>query len=54
MDNLHQTHDHPRFLALLRELDIEVAWTSIEASWLNMIEPNFGVLKRFSLGRQRA
>lgn len=49
IDNLHQTHDHPRFLALLRKLRIEVAFTPTEASWLNLIEPHFGVMKRFTV-----
>lgn len=48
MDNLHDTHDHPRFLALLR-LRITPVWTPTEASWLNLIEARFGVLKRFTL-----
>ncbi|MEW6245286.1 MAG: transposase [Nitrospirota bacterium] len=49
MDNLHNTHDHPRFLALLRRLRIHPVWTPTEASWLNLIEAPFGVLKRFTL-----
>jgi len=49
MDNLHNVHDHPRFLALLRRLRIEPVWTPTEASWLNLIEAQFGVLKRFTL-----
>jgi hypothetical protein len=49
MDNLHQTHDHPRFRGLLRDLSIQAAWTPTEASWLNLIEAQFGVLKRFTL-----
>jgi len=49
MDNLHQLHDHPRFLALLRKLRIHPVWTPTEASWLNLIEAHFGVLKRFTL-----
>lgn len=49
MDNLHQTHDHPRFRALLRKLRIHPVWTPTEASWLNLIEAQFGVLKRFTL-----
>ena len=49
MDNLHQVHDHPRFLALLRKLRIEPVWTPTEASWLNLIEAHFGVLKRFTV-----
>lgn len=46
MDNLHNVHDHPRFLALLRRHRIHPVWTPTEASWLNVIEPQFGVLKR--------
>jgi DDE superfamily endonuclease len=49
MDNLRGTHDHPRFLALLRRLHIQPVWTPTEASWLNLIEAQFGVLKRFTL-----
>jgi hypothetical protein len=49
MDNLHHTHDHPRFLALLRRLRIHPVWTPTDASWLNLIEAQFGVLKRFTL-----
>lgn len=49
LDNLHNVHDHPRFLALLRELRIHPAWTPTEASWLNLIEPHFGVMKRFTV-----
>lgn len=49
MDNLHNTHDHPRFRALLRWLQIHPVWTPTEASWLNLIEPHFGVLKRFTI-----
>jgi len=49
MDNLHRTHDHPRFLALLRRLRIRPVWTPTEASWLNAIEAHFGVLKRATL-----
>jgi len=49
LDNLHQTHDHPRFLALLRQLKIRPVWTPSGASWLNLIEAQFGVLKRFTL-----
>jgi hypothetical protein len=49
MDNLHQTHDHPAFLKLLRKLRIRPVWTPTESSWLNLIEAHFGVLKRFTL-----
>jgi DDE superfamily endonuclease len=49
MDNLHNTHDHPRFLALLRKLRIRPVWTPTESSWLNLIEAHFGVLKRFTV-----
>ena len=49
MDNLHNVHDHPRFLTLLRRLRIEPIWTPTEASWLNLIEAHFGVLKRATL-----
>jgi hypothetical protein len=49
LDNLHNVHDHPRFLALLRRLHIRPVWTPTEASWFNLIEAQFGVLKRFTL-----
>jgi DDE superfamily endonuclease len=49
MDNLHNVHDHPRFLKLLRRLWIQPVLTPTEASWLNLIEAQFGVLKRFTL-----
>ena len=49
MDNLHQTHDHPSFRRLLRTLRIQPVWTPTEASWLNLIEAHFGVLKRHTM-----
>jgi DDE superfamily endonuclease len=49
MDNLRNVHDHPRFLTLLRRLRIQPVPTPTEASWLNLIEAQFGVLKRFTL-----
>lgn len=49
LDNLHGTPDHPRFLALLRRLHIHPLWTPTEASWLNLMEAQFGVLKRLTL-----
>jgi DDE superfamily endonuclease len=49
MDNLHNIHDHPRFLALLRRLHVQPVWTPTEASWLNAIEAHFGVTKRATL-----
>ncbi|PYV19464.1 MAG: hypothetical protein DMG21_01545 [Acidobacteria bacterium] len=49
LDNLHNVHDHPRFLTLLRHLRIPPVWTPTEASWINLIEAQFGVLKRFTL-----
>ena len=49
MDNLHQTHDHPSFRRLLRKLRISPVWTPTQSSWLNLIEAQFGVLKRFTL-----
>jgi hypothetical protein len=49
MDNLRSVHDHPRFLALLHQLRSEPVWTPTEASWLNSIDAQFGVLKRFTL-----
>jgi hypothetical protein len=49
LDNLHNVHDHPRFLTLLRRLRIHPVWTPTEASWLNLIEVQFGILKRFTV-----
>ena len=46
IDGLHQVHDHPRFLALCRKLRITLVFTPTEASFLNPIEPHFGVLGR--------
>lgn len=46
LDNLPNVHDHPRFLALLRRLHITPVFTPTNASWLNLIEPQFGVLQR--------
>src|SRR5215831_1508180 len=41
--------NHPEFLATLKKLRIHPAWTPTEASWLNLIEAQFGVLKKFTL-----
>lgn len=49
LDGLHNTHDHPRFRALCRELGITLVFTPTEASWLNLIEPHFGALRRATL-----
>ena len=49
MDNLHNVHDHPTVLALMRKLHIHPVWTPTDASWLNLIEAQFGVLKRFTV-----
>lgn len=49
LDNLHMVHDHPRFLSLLKQLHIHPVWTPTQASWLNLIEAQFGVLKRFTM-----
>jgi hypothetical protein len=49
LDNLPHVHDHPRFLRLLRQLRITPVYTPTEASWLDLIEPQFGVTKRFTL-----
>ncbi len=48
-DNLRLVHDHPRFLSLLKKLHIHPVWTPTQASWLNLIEAQFGVLKKFTL-----
>src|SRR5215472_9735066 len=44
LGHLAHVHDHPRFLALLRRLHIHPVWTPTEASWINLIEAQFGVL----------
>ena len=49
LDNLRNVHDNPRLLALARRLRITLVFTPTEASWLNAIEPHFGVLKRATL-----
>ncbi len=49
LDNLPHVHDHPHFLALLRHLRITPIYTPTAASWLNLIEAQFGVTKRFTL-----
>lgn len=49
LDNLRNIHDHPRFLAFLRRLRIRPVFTPTQASWLNLIEAHFGVLRRFTL-----
>jgi len=49
LDNLHNVHDHPTVLALMRKLHIHPVWTPTEASWLNLIEAQFGILKRFTV-----
>ncbi len=49
LDNLPHVHDHPRFLRLLARLHITPIYTPTNASWLNLIEAQFGVTKRFTL-----
>jgi hypothetical protein len=49
LDNLHNVHDHPRFLGGLRRLRITPVFIPTDASWLNLIEAQFGVLRRFTL-----
>ncbi len=49
LDNLRRVHDNPRLLALLRRLHITPVWTPTNASWLNLIEAQFGALKRATL-----
>ena len=49
MDNLPNVHDNPRFLQFLRQLRIVPVFTPTNASWLNLIEAQFGVTKRFTL-----
>lgn len=46
IDGLHQVHDHPRFLAICKQLRITLVFTPTEGSWMNPIEPHFGVLGR--------
>ena len=49
LDNLRRVHDNLRLLALLRRLYITPVWTPTNASWLNLIEAQFGALKRATL-----
>jgi hypothetical protein len=49
LDNLPHVHDYPRFLRLLHRLRLTPVYTPTDASWLNLIEPQFGLLKRFAL-----
>ena len=49
MDNLPHVHDHPRLLRLLTRLHMTPLFTPTNASWLNLIEPQFGVMKRAAL-----
>lgn len=49
LDNLRNVHDHPKVLALMHRLRIHPVWTPTEASWLNLIEAHFGVLRRFTV-----
>jgi transposase len=49
LDNLPHVHDHPRFLQLLHRLRIHPVFTPTDASWLNLIEAQFGVMKRAAL-----
>lgn len=49
LDNLHNVHDHPRFLRGLRRLRITPVFVPTDASWLNLIEAQFGVLRRCTL-----
>lgn len=49
MDNLPHVHDHPRLLRLLDQLHITPVFTPTNASWLNLIEAQFGVMKRAAL-----
>ena len=49
LDNLRHVHDSPRLLRLLRRLHITPVWTPTNASWLNLIEAQFGALKRATL-----
>jgi transposase len=49
MDNLRRVHDHPDFRRHLRRLRITPVYIPTNASWLNLIEAQFGVLRRFTL-----
>ena len=49
LDNLPNVHDNPRFLRFLARLRIHPVFTPTDASWLNLIEAQFGVTKRFTL-----
>jgi hypothetical protein len=54
LDNLHNVHDHPRLLAHLRRLRITPVFIPTGASWLNLIEAQFGVLRRRTLAHTDA
>jgi DDE superfamily endonuclease len=49
LDNLPHVHDHPHFRRLLDRLRITPVYTPTDASWLSLIERQFGVTKRFTL-----
>ena len=42
LDNLHNVHDHPRFLTLLKKLHIQPVWTPTESSWLSSLLATLG------------
>jgi hypothetical protein len=48
MDNLN-THRHPVLRAFYRTHRITVVPTPTYASWLNLIEPHLGAMRRFTL-----
>jgi len=48
LDKLHDIHDHPRFLRGLRRRRITPVFTATNASWMNLIEAQYGALKRFA------
>ncbi len=48
MDNL-PLHKSKPLLEFYKANNIEPVWTPTYSSWLNIIEPHFGVMKRFTL-----
>ena len=48
MDNL-SAHKKAEVLAYMSSHRMEPVWTPVQASWLNLIEPHFGPMKKFVL-----
>ena len=48
MDNL-PVHKNKELLEFFDSNNIEIAWTPTYSSWINLIEAQFGIMKRFTL-----